>query len=307
MTHQTRPGPGVRLPEGLTTRPLTRADSLAVYELMAAQEVEDVGVAFIEEADLIADWADPAHDQSVRSVAVLDGGRMVAYAELVGADRADTAVLPDYRGRGIGTWLAAWLQDCGRRLGSRVIGMPVPAGSPGDLLLEALGFEVRWNSWVLQLPHGVEIQPRELPPGYSIGEAAESERPAVHDVLEEAFLEWSERDRETWERFAAQVMGRPGFQPWNIRVVKDADGAVVGAAIVQLALPTAYISRLGVRKHQRRRGLAQALLVDAFARAREHGATVSELSTDSRTGALPLYEKVGMVVTSTWVNRAIRL
>ncbi|PVG84822.1 GNAT family N-acetyltransferase [Nocardioides gansuensis] len=304
---QSRPDLGVPLPEGLTTRPLTRADSRAVYELMAAQEVEDIGEAFIEEADLICDWAKPSHDQSARSVAVFDGELMVAYAELAGADRADTAVLPAYRGRGIGTWLAAWLQDCGRRHGSSIVGMPVPVGSAGDRLLEALGFEVRWNSWVLQLPDGFEIQPRELPSGYTVGEAGEADRPAAHEVLEDAFLEWSERDREPWEDFAAQVMGRPGFEPWNIRVVKDAGGVVVGAAIVQLALPTAYIARLGVRKDQRGRGLAQALLVDAFALAREHGATVSELATDSRTGALPLYEKVGMVVTSSWVNRAIRL
>ena len=33
----------------------------------------------------------------------------------------------------------------------------------------------------------------------------------------------------------------------------------------------------------------------------------AELSTDSRTGALGLYERVGMEVTSTWVNRAIDL
>jgi hypothetical protein len=31
------------------------------------------------------------------------------------------------------------------------------------------------------------------------------------------------------------------------------------------------------------------------------------LSTDSRTGALGLYEKVGMKVTSIWLNRGIRL
>jgi hypothetical protein len=49
------------------------------------------------------------------------------------------------------------------------------------------------------------------------------------------------------------------------------------------------------------------LLADSFAAARAHGATRSELSTDSRTGALSLYEKVGMVVTSTWVNLAIEL
>ena len=33
----------------------------------------------------------------------------------------------------------------------------------------------------------------------------------------------------------------------------------------------------------------------------------SRLSTDSRTGALSLYEKVGMVVTDVWVNRGIDL
>ena len=62
-----------------------------------------------------------------------------------------------------------------------------------------------------------------------------------------------------------------------------------------------------MRRDLRGRGLAQALMVDAFAVAREHGALVSGLSTDSRTGALGLYEKVGMKVTSVWLSRAIDL
>ena len=41
--------------------------------------------------------------------------------------------------------------------------------------------------------------------------------------------------------------------------------------------------------------------------AKEHGATRSELSTDSRTGALDLYLKLGMEVTSTWVNLGVTL
>jgi len=65
--------------------------------------------------------------------------------------------------------------------------------------------------------------------------------------LEDAFLEWSRRERETWEDFSAQVMQRPGFETWNVRVVTD------------------------------------------------------------RSGALTLYEKVGMEVTSNWVNMAIDL
>ena len=67
---------------------------------------------------------------------------------------------------------------------------------------------------------------------------------------------------------------------------------------------TGYVDRLAVRKDQRNRGLAQALLVDSFAAARDHGTTTSELSTDSRTGALGLYERVGMTVRQVWVNRA---
>ena len=108
-------------------------------------------------------------------------------------------------------------------------------------------------------------------------------------------------------RFA--TVGRPGFEPWNLRVVVDADGAVVGVSLVLVSDngSTAFVDRLAVRKDQRHRGLAQALLVDSFALAREHGTSTAELSTDSRTGALPLYERVGMVPTSVWVNRAVDL
>ena len=297
------------LPEGLATRPLVKTDARAVFELMAAQELEDVGEVSIEEADIVGDWARPSHDLGARSVGVFEGDLLVAYAELMGADRADTSVLPSHRGRGIGTWLAHWLQDLGRRRGSTVVGMPVPQGSPGDRLLEALGFRVRWTSWVLTLPEGASIPARELPAGYVVRTAEPGELRAAHDVLEDAFLEWSVRDRETFEDFEASTNGRPGFEPWNLRVALDAAGEVVGVSVVLVSDngTTGYVDRLAVRRDQRNRGLAQALLVDSFAEARAHGTTTSELSTDSRTGALGLYERVGMVSRHIWVNRGIDL
>jgi mycothiol synthase len=308
--------PDVRdLPAGLTTRPLTPADATAVYETIAAQELHDLGTVEIEEADIVGDWQRPSFHVQEQTVGVFDGGPdgpMVGYAEFSAPDRGDAAVRPEHRGRGIGTWLAHAMQDLARRRGATVVGMPVPEGSPGDRLLAALGYRVRWTSWVLKLPAGASIAERPLPDGYAVRAADPAEYAAVHTVVEDAFLEWSERDRESYDDFAATTVQRPGFVPWQLRVVTDADGAVVAAGVVSVYAeaadgPEAYISRLATRRDQRGRGLAQALMVDTFAVAREHGAVVCGLSTDSRTGALGLYEKVGMRVTATWVNRAVGL
>jgi mycothiol synthase len=301
------------LPEGLTSRPLVLDDATAVFEVMAAEELADIGMVEIEEADIVGDWARPSFDVSASTIGVFDGDRLVAYAEISPPDRGDAAVDPGYRGRGIGTSLAHWMQDTARARGWRTIGMPVPEGTPSDRLLEELGYHVRWTSWVLKLPEGASIVERPLPDGYAVREARPEEYGDVHTVVEDAFLEWSQRDRESYEDFHAVTVGRPGFEPWQLRVVTAPDGSVVGVANVSIAVtdddrpPEAYISRLAVRGDQRRRGLAQALMVDTFAEARRHGAETSGLSTDSRTGALGLYERVGMKTTSVWLNRAIDL
>jgi len=299
----------VDLSDGLLSRALALEDARAVFEVMAAQERADLDEVMIEEADIVGDWSRPAFDVGSSTVGVLDGDRLVAYAEVGLGGRGDAAVHPDFRGRGIGTALALWMQDNARSKGVAEIGMPVPLGSPGDRLLEALGYRVRWESWGLELPAGADVPERSLPEGYAVRAADPAEYEQCWTVQEDAFLEWSVRDREPYEDWLAQITGRPGFEPWNLRVVVDQAGRVASFAWVQLGEDgvSAYIARLATRKDQRGRGLAQALLVDAFAVARAHGATRSELSTDSRTGALGLYEKVGMVVTSTWVNRGLRL
>jgi GNAT superfamily N-acetyltransferase len=295
------------LPDALTARPLATDDAQAVYEVMALQEQEDLGKVEIELADIVGDWQKPSFDVGASTMGVFDGETLVAYAEVSKSGRGDAAVHPAYRRRGLGTTLAAWMRERTGELGGTVIGSPVPEGSAGDRLLEKLGWRVRWTSWVLAMPQGSEIQERTLPDGYAIREATPEEYPAVHTVIEDAFLEWSKRERESYEDFRATTVERPGFEPWHLRVVTDGDGEIVGTALVQMFTgppAEAFISRLAVRRDQRHRGLAQALLVDSFARGREHGASRSALSTDSRTGALGLYQKVGMEVSDVWVNRA---
>lgn len=298
------------LPPGLTARPLTPADAPAVVEVMAALQLRELGAYDIEEADLVADWNRPSFDIAEQTVGVFDGDELVAYAEHSGGDRADAAVHPDRHGLGIGTALALWLAAKAEAAGQSWLGMPVPAGGSGDRLLAALGWQVRWTSWVLTLPGDQEVPPRPLPAGYLLRQARPDEYPAVHEMVEDAFLEWSQRPRQPYEDFLARTVGRPGFEPWTIRVVADDSGRVVAMALVVLAdidVLEGFVEQVAVRSDQRRRGLAQALLVDAFTQARAHGAVRSALSTDSRTGALGLYEKVGMRVCQTWVNRAVEL
>ena len=304
----------ISLPSNLTSRPLAPTDSAAVHALMAAQELHDIGVVEIEEEDLIAEWQRPSYDLAGSSLAVVDpaaGDRIVAYAELMGADRYDVAVHPDVRGRGIGTSLAAWVRGLARSRGATVVGMPVPEGSAGDRLLAELGYHVRWTSWVLRLPEGRTIEERSLPEGYALRVATEADHEQVWQVTEDAFLEWSVRDRQTLDDFGAEVWQRPGFEPWHLQVVVGPNGVIAGSVFSTMSeidgKKETYVSRLAVHRDHRNRGLAQSLLVAAFAAGRENGAVSSCLSTDSRTGALSLYEKVGMVTDSVWVNRAIDL
>ena len=298
----------MQLPPGLSHRPLALDDATAIYEVMAAEQERVLGRIDIEEADIVGDWARPNYDLAAQSVGVLDGDRLVAYAEVIGPARGDAAVHPEHHGRGIGTWLAHWMQDRARAQGDAEVGMPVPAGSPGEVLLRGLGYHERWHSWVLALPAGRELPERQLPDGYAIRVAeSEDDRRAAYDVIEDAFLEWSVRDRQPYDDWIAQVVGRPGFEPWNLRIVVGPTGAVVAGLHVVVAGDTGYVPKVAVRRDSRGQGLAAALLADGFREAREHGATRSELSTDSRTGALDLYLGLGMEVSDDWVNLGIRL
>ena len=305
----TAPTPVVlQLPEaaGLTVRPLRRDDAAAVAALMAACELHDVGEVLIEEADIVGDWQRPAFDIGSQTVSVHDGGRLVAYAEVYKGRWGDAAVEPAYRGRGIGTALARWTQAVAARDGGSLVGQPVPGDSAGERLLSDLGYRTLWTSWVLELPAGQAIEPQPIPEGYAVREPlGDADHRAAWTVNEDAFLEWSERERATFEEWSANVVNRPGFEPWQLRLMVDPSGEVVGMAFVIVSSGCAYVDKLAVRKDRRNRGLARALLVDAFESGRAHGGDRSELSTDSRTGALGLYEKVGMQVTSVWRHWAI--
>ncbi len=290
------------LPAGLTARPLTPNDLDAAFAVYSGAELEDAGHLALEPEDIAGDWARPSFDLAADSIGVFDGDRLVGAAEVTrGGSRSEGAVLPGERGRGIGSWLVVWIERRAREMGARRVGQVTSDGSLPQRLLRGRGYTLGHTSWVLELPEGRELAERPLPPGYVIVTADTEERTrAAYDVLQDAFDEWEGRVRESFEDWAATTVRRPGAQPWQLRVVEH-EGAVVGASFTIVDSQGAgYVHQLAVQRAHRGRGLAQSLLADAFGQARERGAQRSELSTDSRTGALDLYLKVGMEVTQTW-------
>ena len=299
--------PRLDLPDGFTARPLTMDDGQAVYELVAAEETLDLGEPDISLEDITADWQQPSYDISASTVGIFDGDRLVAYGDLAGGEGAYAAVHPDHRGRGLGTAIARWQQALGRERGVKLLSCQVVEGGAADRLLASIGYRLRWTAWDLELPEGRELAARPLPDGFALRDATAADHEAVWTLLEDAFLEWSDRDRAPIGDFGARTWGRPGYEPWNLRLLQDASGELVGVTQVYLAGVGGYVAKIAVLADHRGRGLAPPMLVDAFALAREHGAVRCYLSTDTRAGARGLYERVGMEVASTWVNRAIDL
>jgi len=295
----------VNLPEGHVSRPLTLDDARDVVALITAEELHDVGAVDVDLDDVVSEWQRPSYDLATSSLGVFDADRLVAYADLVHPDFGYTGVLPAERGRGLGTALAGWLEALARSRGARLISGQVPQGGAAHRLLAARGYRERWTAWDLELPEGAEVAAQPLPDGHAIRDAGPDEHELFFEVIEDAFSEW--RPRGSLEDFAAMVWGRPGHEPWNLRVCTSPERTVVGATHVHLTGDAGYVARIAVRKDRRGLGLGGAMLADAFTLARQHGAVRCYLATDSRTGALGLYEKVGMRVSSAWVNLALDL
>jgi GNAT superfamily N-acetyltransferase len=289
------------LPPELTSRPLRPTDSAAVHELVALAEAHDAGEAAVELEDILSDWQRASFDLATESVGVFDGDRLVATGEVFKGRRIESAVHPDERGRGIGSWLLIHLEGIARERGSSLVGQTVAADSDAERFFRERGYREGWTSWVLRLPEESEIPTEPLPDGYVVRDAVPGEEDEVaYRLVEDAFNEWPGRDPATFEDWAARVVDRPGFERWQLRLAVDPDGIPVGVSFTIVSGRIGYVGQIAVRRDRRGLGLGRALLVDAFTNAREHGATVSELSTDSRTGALGLYEHVGMKVTQTW-------
>nr|CAA9319900.1 MAG: hypothetical protein AVDCRST_MAG46-765 [uncultured Nocardioidaceae bacterium] len=298
----------VRLPDGLWTRPLALNDAEAVFELIAASEEADIGEVLIELEDIQGDWQRPSLDFERDTLAVLEGDRLLAFAEISSRGRGEATVHPQHRGQGIGTYVLGWMADRMRAVGGSRVGQSIPASNVDAVdLMRRHGYEELYTSWILRLALDAEISAdAALPEGVVVRPFKPGEERAAYQVIEDAFNEWPNRPPSTYDDWEAVVLRRPGFEPWHLLVA--ADGVeLLGVCYLSVGDGVVWVDQLAVRKDQRGRGLGRALLVAAFREGRSRGAGSAQLSTDSRTGALGVYEHVGMSVTNTFVHMSLDL
>jgi len=150
-----------------------------------------------------------------------------------------------------------------------------------------MGRELEADEVAIPPPDGVTIRTFEV---------GRDER-TFHQVSNDAFAEHWGSTPTPYESFAAQWWGDPEFDPTKI-FLAEADGRVVGECAWIVFETGGYVASIGVLKDWRGRGIAQALLRRAMADMARLGHRDVFLSVDSEnaTGAVGVYEKVGMRV-----------
>jgi mycothiol synthase len=295
----------VILPVGYSSRPATDADLDEVVDLVEAAQLDVMGDTEDVRDYLAWVWHIPYVDLVRDTRVVGDGTDLVGYAEAVwdgsssGPMSVGGTVRPSHRGNGIGTAILRWTQQTAGTRG--VTALRHPGVHVGDLttrtLLEANGFvHVRnFYTMALSLP---SVRPAVRPEGIEIRafETGHDER-ALYENHEATFADHWGFVPESYESFVAEWYGSADWVPELAYVAWAGEEAVGHAAALEFAT-RGYVGSLGVLRAWRGRGIAQALLHRAFTDLAARGSPEVTLGVDasSPTGAVDLYEKMGMTV-----------
>jgi mycothiol synthase len=230
-----------------------------------------------------------------------EDGRMVASASYgVHGDAAEFRGVVADKGRGLGTEIVERGEAFARTEGVRKIhaGVPEPDAA-ARALLESHGYREVRRFYHMAIELDAEPPEPVLPAGLVVDELRDDEYEAFYETLNEAFAEhweWHPKPYEEWiERRQGQHRDEQG-PIWF--VVRDGDEL---AAVTRNDADVAgggYVGAIGVRPAWRGKGLGRALLQRTFAEFWRRGTTRVTLDVDSQneTGAVALYERVGMYV-----------
>ncbi len=292
-------------------RPATMDDLQAAYELAVKCENFDMGESetTFNEAQLA--WQNPDFNlQTDLWLVFTPEGKLVARGVLIDSPAvmmyAGSNIDPDFRGRGIGTYLQKLQEERARKSiakapeGARVVLTKgtVSTNLDAKRLYEQSGYSLvrHFYDMVVEM---TELPPApQLPPHIQIRTFEKGMERAVYNADEEAFRDhWGfvEGKFEDWEH---QFFNNKSFDPTLWFLAMDGDEIAAITLGNNDGPQKGWIDTVGTRRPWRKQGLALALLHHAFGEFYKRGRSRVGLGVDasSLTGATRLYEKAGMHV-----------
>lgn len=286
----------------MNLRPFTDDDAPVVATLVSAEEERLYGrLGRVTGADILMSlhW-------SKESWVWEEDGRMVASASYgVHGDAANIRGVVADKGCGLGTEIVERGEAFARAEGTKRIYAAAPEPDvAARALFESHGYREVRRFYEMAIELTEEPSAPVLPAGLVVDELREDEYEAFYKALNEAFAEhweWHSTPFEEWLELR-QGQHRDEHGPvWF--VVRDGNEL---AAVTRNDVSVAgggYVGAIGVRPAWRGKGLAKALLQRTFVEFWRRGTTRVTLDVDSQnaTGAVALYERVGMYVDSCGV------
>lgn len=273
---------------GVLVRPAGMSDVEAAFAVSEALSKALHGTAETTVEHLRAAW-----DYGHAWVALDADDRVVGYATLEDG-YVEVWPHPDHRD---GPVAAALLDAAAARGGNLETIVPAAAA---DLvaLYRARGWAHTRQVLRMQIDVTAEPRPSAWPDGVSVRTYAEDDGEAVHALLQEAFAGNAE-EVPPFARWHPWMTQDPGFDA-GVWFLAEAGAELAGAC---LCWSEGWVKDLAVRPGWRGRGLGEALLRQAFAEFHRRGlATVGlKVDADNPTGAVRLYERVGMSLDRTYV------
>jgi len=297
--------------EVLTVRPLGRDDLDAVCDLIAESDLATVGFVDFTPGEIAVDLA----KASFETTGWFDeNGTLVGYGwlrriEATNQVELDIYVRPSYDA-GLGHEMLARLEERARELAAEA-GHAEPWTGMG-----VYRQDVRTQEWLRAAGYRTDTTFTRM--RIDFDQTADSDDNATatdvvvrrvtdeadlrvaHDIDEESFLEHYGNVPISYESWLVRVTerGADHAQVFLAYVDERPVGVLISTRDFEHEDNAGYIRTLGVLPAGRGRGVGTAMLRDYFARARAEGRSAVMLHVDvaNVTGALRLYESVGMRV-----------
>ncbi len=298
---------------GVTIRTCSPNDRDAIMALIATCETEEMGSpdpAMLDGVSVVWQRSDFDWGRNAWLAVASAGQQTLGFAHLQPVERTDlqgfATVLPDARGRGIGSALLALIEQRASEAMARfapddrvVLQQWIAAANePARRLLEQSGYQVVRRMWGMIVELAEEPPAVVWPDGITVRTpVTEADLRATHAASREAFQDHWGYAEQPYEDFARSNIEIDTFDPSLWFMVMDGD-EVAGVMLGEMLPDRGWVNDLAVRRPWRGRGLGEALLRHSFGVFYRRGQRTVALGVDSQnlTGATRLYERVGMRV-----------